>query len=579
MRLRDAERVEEAGEVVGEIVDGRGRGDRLGAAVAAGVVAEAAVAPGEGGDLRVPHRERRADRMGEGDHRRVGRPGQLVVEVHAVGADMRHAQLFLPFFKRRRTRLGLGDRAVDHRSGGIDRGRRCRAPPAPWRGPSPGVRHLLGDDLGEAPAGFADQVGGILDQLVRRRAGRSLGEDARPPRRRQAGRGSRRDLPPCGPGATTSPSASVRASRSAPEARPKSWGRACHSPCHSADRPLELGRHRVEQRDDVALRGGVSGEDDDRRHRVPLVRHRRGAAAAGNVRLRHLADLGHRQAGDVGRHLGERPDQHREPGRRSRPSGRGARDTRREGRRGRAPSPSPPSPPVPCRRARRACRPGRRATPPARARGAGAGRPRPRRCRRARGRRHSRRSSARRAGRASGRRRASGDARAASRVSPARIASRSAAIRSKPFAICSTSAVSRMSCVVVAKWKSPRSFSGSRASTALAKGMTGMPDSLDLAAERREVEVLRRDLVDRRGEAPGDESRPWPRPAPARPRRGASPRSAPGRRTPRASHRWRRAGRAARSRWRRRSWRRLRRLERQPDVVLRERGHRRRASW
>ena len=67
-----------------------------------------------------------------------------------------------------------------------------------------------------------------------------------------------------------------------------------------------------------------------------------------------------------------------------------------------------------------------------------------------------------------------------------------------------------------------------------------------LAAELGDVEVLRRDLLDRRRRGSvGDDPAPWPRPAPARPRRGAWPRSAPGRRTRRASRRSRTAGRVS----------------------------------
>ena len=96
----------------------------------------------------------------------------------------------------------------------------------------------------------------------------------------------------------------------------------------------------------------------------------------------------------------------------------------------------------------------------------------------------------------------------------------------------------------------------------------------DLAAERREVEVLGRDLLDRRGEAPADD-----------PGLGLGPRQlglgAEHRRDPRpvGEHRPHRIGGEERAEQRGVDGREGHgvglRLERQPDVVLRERGHRR----
>ena len=61
MRLGDAQGVQQPGEVVGQIFDGRAALDHLGAAMAARVIAEHAVPVREGADLRVPHLDGRAD--------------------------------------------------------------------------------------------------------------------------------------------------------------------------------------------------------------------------------------------------------------------------------------------------------------------------------------------------------------------------------------------------------------------------------------------------------------------------------------------------------------------------------------
>ena len=79
-------------------------------------------------------------------------PGQLVVEVHAIGADVRHAQLFLAFFSRRRTAsasaIARSTTAAAASIAGVMSRAACNLGANPlWRG------HLLADDVGEAPAG------------------------------------------------------------------------------------------------------------------------------------------------------------------------------------------------------------------------------------------------------------------------------------------------------------------------------------------------------------------------------------------------------------------------------------------
>ena len=77
----DGERVEETEEVGGEILDLISASTGLGAAVAAKVVADAAIAVAEGGELGVPHVERATDRMGENDGRRRCGAGRFVEEL------------------------------------------------------------------------------------------------------------------------------------------------------------------------------------------------------------------------------------------------------------------------------------------------------------------------------------------------------------------------------------------------------------------------------------------------------------------------------------------------------------------
>ena len=72
MRPRHAERGEQSRQVVGEVVDRRRPVEHLGTAVAAGVVTQAAIAPGECRHLRIPHLQGRADGMGKDD-----RPARL----------------------------------------------------------------------------------------------------------------------------------------------------------------------------------------------------------------------------------------------------------------------------------------------------------------------------------------------------------------------------------------------------------------------------------------------------------------------------------------------------------------------
>ena len=89
-RPLDAERIQQSRQIVGKVIDSERLIDDLRAAVAAGVVAQAPEASGKAPHLRVPHRERRAERVRERDHRGVCGPFQLVEQLDAVGADMGH---------------------------------------------------------------------------------------------------------------------------------------------------------------------------------------------------------------------------------------------------------------------------------------------------------------------------------------------------------------------------------------------------------------------------------------------------------------------------------------------------------
>ena len=70
------------------------RSSDLRAAVAARVVAQAPVAVRQSLDLRVPHLECGAERVREGNDRRVVAAGQVVEELDAVGIAQRHGFSF-----------------------------------------------------------------------------------------------------------------------------------------------------------------------------------------------------------------------------------------------------------------------------------------------------------------------------------------------------------------------------------------------------------------------------------------------------------------------------------------------------
>ena len=90
MGAGNAQRVQQAREVVGQVVDGRGAGGRVGPAVPARVVAQHLVASGQAARHGVPHLQRRADGVGQGHHRGAGGAGQVVEQADAVGGDVRH---------------------------------------------------------------------------------------------------------------------------------------------------------------------------------------------------------------------------------------------------------------------------------------------------------------------------------------------------------------------------------------------------------------------------------------------------------------------------------------------------------
>jgi hypothetical protein len=74
MGPRDAERVEEAREIVREVLHRDGLVAHARSAVAPGVVAQAAVAGGERPHLEIPHLQGGAEGIREGHHRRMSGP-------------------------------------------------------------------------------------------------------------------------------------------------------------------------------------------------------------------------------------------------------------------------------------------------------------------------------------------------------------------------------------------------------------------------------------------------------------------------------------------------------------------------
>ena len=85
MAARDAQLVPQADDVAGKVLELPRAGRRIRAVMAARIVAQDAVAPGEPGDLAVPQRKIRIQRVGEGQPRRAFRPVDPADERDAVG--------------------------------------------------------------------------------------------------------------------------------------------------------------------------------------------------------------------------------------------------------------------------------------------------------------------------------------------------------------------------------------------------------------------------------------------------------------------------------------------------------------
>src|SRR3546814_20215811 len=85
MRPLDAEMVEQPDRIGGQRLDRIGAGRRVGAAVAAAVVADDAEVPLERLPLRVPHVQVGAQRVGQQKRRTVGTAGPPMVQLEAVG--------------------------------------------------------------------------------------------------------------------------------------------------------------------------------------------------------------------------------------------------------------------------------------------------------------------------------------------------------------------------------------------------------------------------------------------------------------------------------------------------------------
>ena len=90
MGLGDVEGLEQAGEVVREVVDGGRLVARAGAAVPLRVVAQQAEAAVERSNDAVPHLDGAAQRIGEGDGRQALGTDKFVEKVDAVDGDGRH---------------------------------------------------------------------------------------------------------------------------------------------------------------------------------------------------------------------------------------------------------------------------------------------------------------------------------------------------------------------------------------------------------------------------------------------------------------------------------------------------------
>ena len=203
------------------------------------------IARRERAHLRVPHFERRAERVREGHAPALGRAGQVVEEIDAVGVDQ--WAWFTDVREDRRER-GEPRRARDRPTG---RRRRSRAQGRTRRR---GARATAAQNRLQRLARLAStSPARLLDQLVRLLAAERERQSAPRRRRRRAGPASRRDSAACAPDGRLSPSARSRASASAPEARPKSGGSACHSPCQSPAGRSWAAAMRGEQRRDEAL--------------------------------------------------------------------------------------------------------------------------------------------------------------------------------------------------------------------------------------------------------------------------------------------------------------------------------------
>ena len=88
VRLRDAQRLQEAVEVVGHLLEGVGAGGYRGAAVPAHVVTEDVVAVPQRGRLRVPQVEIGGEGVAERDDRRVDRTLDIVLDGDPVRGDL-----------------------------------------------------------------------------------------------------------------------------------------------------------------------------------------------------------------------------------------------------------------------------------------------------------------------------------------------------------------------------------------------------------------------------------------------------------------------------------------------------------
>ncbi|MNR32464.1 hypothetical protein D3C85_1500530 [compost metagenome] len=93
MDARDVQAVQQFNDVAAQPVHRIGARRHAGRAVAAGVVAQHAEVPRQRRDLPVPHMQRRADGVGQDQHRGVFRAIDLVVQ-NAIGQlQVRHSGL------------------------------------------------------------------------------------------------------------------------------------------------------------------------------------------------------------------------------------------------------------------------------------------------------------------------------------------------------------------------------------------------------------------------------------------------------------------------------------------------------